>query len=216
MKLSKETIAIMKNFASINGNLMIKPGSVLSTLSAAKSVFANAKVTEKFDTEFGIYDLNEFLGAISLQDDPDIIFDEKFATIKGDGAFRFYSADPAVLTYPQKEIKMPTPYIEFDLSEKDLNLIIKHGGLIGSSDVSFLGDGETITVVVSDKKNSSSNTFTKDVGQTDKTFVANLQQTNMKFISDDYTVSISEKKIVQLVSERLEYFVSLEADSTFS
>jgi len=216
MKLSQETLSILKNFATINGNLMINPGSTLKTLSAAKSVFANANVTEVFDAEFGIYDLNEFLGALSIYEDPEITFYDKYLKIESGGSFKFFSADPTVLTFPTKDIKMPSPFVEFDLSSKDLALIQKTAGIIGASDVVFTGDGETVTVVVTDKKNSTSNTFSKELGKTDKKFESFLKQDNMKFLMDDYTVSISEKKIANLVSERVEYFVSLETDSTFN
>jgi len=194
---------------------MITPGNTLKTLSAAKSVFANATVTEEFPSEFGIYDLNEFLGALSIYDDPEITFGDKYLTISQGGSFRFFSADPTVLTFPTKDIKMPKPFVEFDLSEKDLALIQKTAGIIGAADVVFRGDGETITVVVTDKKNATSNTFSKELGKTDKKFEAFMKQENMKFLVEDYTVSLSDKRIAQLVNPRVEYFVSLETDSVF-
>ena len=66
MKLSKETLSVLKNFATINGNILIKSGDRLSTISAQKNVMASVSVKETFDRDFGIYDLNEFLGVYSL------------------------------------------------------------------------------------------------------------------------------------------------------
>lgn len=215
MKLSKETLSILKNFSTINGNLLITPGNTLKTLSGAKSVFASATVKEEFDTEFGIYDLNEFLGALSLYDDPEITFSNKYVKIEQGGSFKFWSADPSVLTYPQKDIKQPESYIEFDITENDLALIQKTVGIIGASDIKFEGRDGKLSFVVEDKKNSSSNNFSKEIGETDKVFSAYLKQDNMKFIVDDYTVSISDKKIAQFEGNKVNYFVSLEADSTF-
>ena len=69
MKLSKETVGLIKNFAGINSNLLLKSGNKLATISAQKNVMADAVVTETFP-DFGIYDLNEFLGALSLLESP--------------------------------------------------------------------------------------------------------------------------------------------------
>ena len=66
MKLSNGTINVLKNFSTINQNLVIKEGSDISTMSAMKNIVAKAKVEEAFTKEFAIYDLNEFLSALSL------------------------------------------------------------------------------------------------------------------------------------------------------
>ena len=60
MKLSEHTISVLKNFASINQNLVIKEGSELQTMSAMKNIVSKATVEENFPKEFAIYDLNEF------------------------------------------------------------------------------------------------------------------------------------------------------------
>ena len=66
MKLSNHTTSVLKNFATINQNLVIKQGSEMTTMSAMKNIIARATVEETFPQEIAIYDLNEFLGALSL------------------------------------------------------------------------------------------------------------------------------------------------------
>ena len=66
MKLSSNTTMVLKNFATINQNLVIKEGSELLTMSSMKNIVAKATVEENFPKEIAIYDLNEFLGALSL------------------------------------------------------------------------------------------------------------------------------------------------------
>ena len=66
MKLSDETIAVLKNFATINPNLVAKPGQKLTTIAESKTVMASADIVEDFPQEFGIYDLNEFLSVLSM------------------------------------------------------------------------------------------------------------------------------------------------------
>ena len=81
MKLSNETVTVLKNFSTINQNLVIKMGSEISTMSAMKNIVAKAKVKEDFPQEFAIYDLNEFLSAISLFSKPELEFENDFVMI---------------------------------------------------------------------------------------------------------------------------------------
>ncbi len=86
MKLSENTLEVLKNFASINQSILFTEGKELDTVSVQKNVLASATVTETFKSsngeDFAIYDLNEFLSTVSLFDDPDVNFGEQFATIK--------------------------------------------------------------------------------------------------------------------------------------
>jgi hypothetical protein len=217
MKLSKETVALFKNFAGINSNLLLKSGSKLATISGQKNVMADVTVTETFP-DFGIYDLNEFLGAMSLFDDPDLDFQDKYVSIRqGSSNIKFYAADASVLTAPQKAITFPDAEINFNLSSAMLNMISKTASVLRASDVAIVGDGSTITVVVGDKKNATGNSFSESVGTTDKTFKVNLKVENLKMLPGDYAVSISSKKISRFKSPAtdLVYYVAVEADSTF-
>lgn len=217
MKLSKETVALIKNFAGINSNLLLKSGSKLATISAQKNVMADATVSETFP-DFGIYDLNEFLGAMSLFDDPELDFQEKYVTIKqGGSSIKFFAADASVLTAPQKAITFPEAEINFTVNANMLNMIHKTASVLRAADVSIVGDGTKITAVVGDKKNATGNSFSEPVGDTDKTFKVNLKVENLKMLPGDYEVSISSKKISRFKSPSsdLVYYVAVEADSTF-
>lgn len=217
MKLSKETVAIFKNFAGINSNLLLKNGNKLATISAQKNVMADVTVTETFP-DFAIYDLNEFLGAMSLFEDPDLDFKDKFVSIKqGTSEIKFYAADPSVLTAPSKEITFPSADIEFRLTSHILNMMHKTASVLRAADVSIVGDGTSITAVVGDKKNASGNSFSEPVGTTDKKFRVNLKVENLKMLPGDYDISISSKKISRFKSPSsdLVYYVAVEADSVF-
>ena len=217
MKLSKETVALFKNFAGINSNLLLKQGNKLATISAQKNVMSDATVAETFP-DFAIYDLNEFLGAMSLFDDPELDFQNKYVSIKqGSMNIKFYAADPSVLTAPQKSITFPEAEINFNLNTAMLNMIHKTAGVLRAADVSIVGDGSAITVIVADKKNATGNSFSEPVGTTDKKFKVNLKVENLKMLPGDYEVSISSKKISRFKSPSsdLVYYVAVEADSTF-
>lgn len=217
MKLSKETVAVIKNFAGINSNLLLKAGNKVATISAQKNVMADTTVTEAFPSDFGIYDLNEFLGAMSLFEDPELEFSEKFVTIKQSGmSIKYFAAAPDVLVAPTKSITFPDAEINFNISASQLDMIRKTAGVLRSEDVSIVGDGSKITAVVGDKKNATANSFSEPVGTTDKTFKVNLKVENLKMIPGDYAVSISSKKISRFKGAGdLVYYVAVEADSTF-
>lgn len=216
MKLSKETVGLFKNFAGINSNLLLKSGNKLATISAQKNVMADATVTESFP-DFGIYDLNEFLGAMSLFEDPELDFSEKYVTIKqGNMSIKYFAADASVLTAPQKSITFPQAEIEFTMTAAMLNMVHRTASVLRASDLTIVGDGTTVTVVVGDKKNATGNSFSEPVGSTDKTFKVNLKVENLKMLPGDYTVSISSKKISRFKGAGdLVYYVAVEADSTF-
>ena len=216
MKLSKETVGLIKNFAGINSNLLLKSGNKLATISAQKNVMADAVVTETFP-DFGIYDLNEFLGAMSLFEDPELTFNEKWVTIEqGGNSIKYFAADASVLTAPQKAITFPDAEIEFPMSANMLSMIQRTASVLRASDVSIVGDGSTIAVVVGDKKNATVNSYNSAVGATEKKFKVNLKVENLKMIPGDYQVSISSKKISRFKGAGdLVYYVAVEADSTF-
>lgn len=216
MKLSKETVGLIKNFAGINSNLLLKSGNKLATISAQKNVMADAVVTETFP-DFGIYDLNEFLGAMSLFEDPELTFNDKWVTIEqGGNSIKYFAAESSVLTAPQKAITFPDPEIEFNMSANMLSMIQRTASVLRASDVSIVGDGSTMSVVVGDKKNATGNSYNSSVGATDKKFKVNLKVENLKMIPGDYAVSVSSKKISRFKGAGdLVYYVAVEADSTF-
>ena len=217
MKLSKETVALFKNFAGINSNLLLKAGNKLATISAQKNVMSDATVSETFP-DFAIYDLNEFLGAMSLFEDPELDFQEKYVSIsQGSMKIKFFAADASVLVAPQKAITFPEAEINFNITADKLQMIQKTASVLRAADVSVVGDGSTITIVVGDKKNATGNSFSEPVGTTDKSFKVNLKVENLKMLPGDYDVSISSKKIsrFQSTSTDLVYYVAVEADSSF-
>lgn len=220
MQLSKETLSKIKNFAEINQNLLIKSGSTLSTLSSAKTVMADAAVPETFNVAtngFGIYDLNEFLGIISLFDSPDLDFSDKYVTIsEGKTSIKYFAADPSVLTFPTKALTFPEPEITFNMTSNILQSIRKVAAVLKTSDVSIVGDGSEIKFQVGDKKNATANSYSSVIGQTDKEFVVNLKVDNLKLLPGDYSVAVSSKKISRFSNADLTYFVAIEADSIFT
>ena len=218
MKLSKETLSIIKNFGAINPNLTLKAGSELATISSGKNIIAKATVKESFPEDFGIYDVNEFLGAMSLFDDPELTFTDKFVTIKeNSNGIKYFAANQSVLTNVPSIKPFPEPDITFDLTSNNLSQILRVSSILRVTDFSVVGDGTNITVLVGDKNNPTGNTFESIIGSTDKTFKINFKVENLKMLPGDYEVSIGAKKISRFINKNvaLTYFIALELDSTF-
>jgi hypothetical protein len=216
MKLSKDTLGLLKNFAGINSNLVLRDNGKLSTISAQKNIMASAAVAEAFPAEFGIYDLNEFLGALSLFTDPDLTFSEKYVTImEGGNSIKYYAADKSVLSHPQKEITFPDSDIDFNLTSATLAMVIRTASVLRAADLSIVGQDGKVTMVVGDRKNATANTYDIEVGTTEATFNVAMKVENLKMLPADYAVSISSKKISRFKNGDTIYFVAIEADSTF-
>ena len=219
-KISKETLAILKNFAGINGNIVLKKGSALSTISPQRNVVAYTTVTESFPEDFYIYDLSQFLGVLSLFTDPDIDFTPAVATIKeGKNSIKYYAADKSVLLLPpDKAIKFPSTDVEFELSADQLVAIQKTSSVLSAPDLSIIGDGKNIILRVLDLKNSSTNNYEVEIGETSEEFVANITISNLKMTTQSYKVELSSKKISKWTALEgdMTVYVALDASSTFA
>lgn len=207
----------MKNFGTINGNLLLTPGMRLSTKSAKNTVVGKTNVTEEFPIEFGIYDINEFLGALSLFQHPELEFTDKYVTIKENAdEVRYYAAEKSVLSYLDKNIELPSTYVEFTLPATVLANIQKTAQILRGDILSIVGDGTTLYLEVG-KQKVESNSYRHNVGTTDKTFRVNVKVEYFKMIPGEYTVSISSAKLTRFKSTTsdLVYFIAVEKDSTF-
>ena len=221
MNLSTDTLAILKNFSEINDNILFKPGSKLNTISAMKNILAEATITEKFDTEFGIYSLSEFLRAVELFDKPAVkVNGANYAVIsdeKSKQTIKYFFADKSVIVTPQKGISMPDKTVAFTLKKDDFSKIQKAATTLNLPDIAIKGNGKVISFVATDKKNKSSNDYSLNIGETDKEFTAYFKSENFKMISDDYDVAISKAKVSHFInrSKPVQYWIALEPDSEF-
>ena len=223
MKLSDHTVDVLKNFATINQNLVIKQGSTLTTMSAMKNIVAKAEVEESFDKEVAIYDLNEFLASISLFTNPVLEFDEGFVTIKEENnpknSLKYFYSDPSVVTSPNKTITMPSKEVSFKLNGENLNKLKRAAGVIQAPDLVLEKKNTDVFLTVKDKKNDTANTFSIDVDTVadGSDFKFYFKVENLKLMDGDYEVDISSKNISHLASSNkdVEYWVALEPESSY-
>ena len=221
MKISDNTISILRNFSDINANILFKPGKTLNTVSTMKNIMAKADVEEQFETEFGVYDLPEFLRAIDSFQTPVLKFNGtanlKIQDEKSTLSARYAFADKSTLRYPSKQISMPDKTVTFSLKNSDYESVKKLYTNLSLPDIAFKGEKGKIKLVALDKKNSNSNESSVTVGETDLEFTAYIKAENMKIIPGDYDVALSKAKIAHFINKKVkvQYWIALEADSTF-
>ena len=220
MQLSSDTVAILKNFSDINQNILVKPGNTIQTISTLKNILAQANIKEKFESEFAIYDLPEFLRAYDLFDKSELKFNgAQNMVIKdanGRQSIKYYFADKSVVVAPTKTIAMPDKFVTFTLKKENFAKLMRGVTTLNLPDIAVKGDGKEISIVAVDKK-TPSNDYSIVVGESDKKFTAYFKTENFKMIPDDYDVAISKAKISHFINKGkpIQYWIAIEPDSEF-
>ncbi len=214
MKLSKETLSLLKNFAEINSNILIKPGNFINTMSVGRNIYAESSIQEDFETEIGIFDLNKFLGVISMFNDPELEFNDTYVDISnGKSTVRYYYTEPSILTVPPKKLKLPNTQITFDLNENDLNEILKVSRILQVNDLEIVGENGVLKIVVVDFKNDSSNNFTLVIEENyrGQDYKGRINVSDIKFLPGSYKVELSNTIISKFThtNSNLSYYIGI-------
>ena len=223
MELSENTLNVLKNYSGINPNMMIRSGNTIKTISEARTVLSTAVVDANFPKDFGIYDLNEFMGVLSLVDTPRLKFEDEYVVVNdstGRSKVKYFYSSEDTLTTPQKDITMPETNVKFVLTNDTLNRLKKAASTLGHSEISISGKDGVLSLSVVDSQNMTSNAFSIDIDgefDNDATFNFILSTNNLKILPGDYTVEISKKLISQFSHTSLDvkYWIALEKTSTF-
>ena len=221
MIISDDPLKVLQNFASVNPNLVLKPGQKVKTISEAKNIMASADIIEDFPVEFGVYDLNEFLSVHGLIENANVDFDDKSLTMSnGEQTIKYYYAETDILTQPTKDITMPDAEVGISLPESVLSQIKKAASVLGHMELSLKGENGVVTASVLDIKDATANTFDVVVDRDNNCkesfdFIVNIP--NLKLLDGDYFVSISSKLISnwQNTNYPVEYFIALERSSSY-
>ena len=227
MKLTEYTMQVLKNFSAINSNIVFRTGNEISTISEPRNILSTASVDVNFPSEFGIYDLNEFLGVLSLVDEPQIKFEEKFAVISdsvGRSKIKYFFTETEMLTSPNstmltKAAAMNDFEVNFTLDQDTLNKIKRATSALGHTSVSITPSNGAIALTVFDPENPTSNTFTIELAGKYESesfnFILNIQ--NLKILPGDYNVSLSSKLMSKFAhtEKKVSYWIALEKTSTY-
>jgi hypothetical protein len=224
MKLSNETLSVLKNFGTINQGIFFKQGKTLKTVSSHKNILAEVTIKEEIPADFGVYDLNNFLSVVSLhKDDPSFEFDEKHVVIvgnKGRSKIKYRFCEPTmIVTPPEKQFVMPSAEISFALSSEDFDWVLRAASVLSSPHIAIESDGEKVTIVTLDLQNDSAHTDALEIANgTGNKYKMIFKTENLtKVLPGAYDVSISSKGVSHFKNKNLplQYYISTEAGSKF-
>lgn len=217
MKISTNTVNVLKNFAKINPSILIQEGNTLKTMSPSKTIMAKATVDTDFPKRFAIYNLDRFISTASLFNDPNFDFGEKTVTIKeGDKKTDYVYADENTITKaPEKEINLPSVDVTVRLTNDHLKEVEKAAGVLGLPEIVVVGDGKNVYLQAADSKNPSGDVYSVKIGDTNKSFKAIFKSENIKIIPGDYDVTISSRGISNFKGKEAEYWIAVEQSSSF-
>jgi len=222
MELSENTLTVLKNFASINANIIMREGNVLKTVSEAKNLLASATILEDIPKTVGVYDLNEFLGVLGLVDTPRVEWQDTHAIVSdstGRSKIKYFFSDIDMLTSPSKDITMPSVDVKFVLDSDVLTKIKRAASALRLTELAITSNNGILTLSVVDSENATSNTFSIDVDgeYTEDNFNFILNISNLKMLPGDYEVEISSKLISHFtnVENKAQYWIALEKTSTY-
>jgi hypothetical protein len=225
MKLSENTIEILKNYATINMSLLFRPGSTIRTIAIQKNVFSKSEVVEDFPVEFGIFDLNQFLATVALFEDPDLAFGDRNVTISdNDSTTKYWYCDKSIITVPPKKNIDIGSRVSFKLTKIAYDKLRNAAGVLGLGDFVIRSNENEIVAEVFDRRNPTSNSYSLVVGEntTGATFEFHILVERLKMLSKDWIVDMDKKDsngdgwdVVKFSNKDLEYWIALEPSSTY-
>lgn len=217
MKIDTNTVNVLKNFAKINPSILIQEGNTLKTISTSKTIMAKANVPTNFGKRFAIYNLDRFISTLSLFNDPELDFSEKYVNISDANKNTHYTyADESTITKaPEKEISLPSVDVSFRLTHDNLKDVERAAAVLQLPEIVVSGDGSKVYLQAADTKNPSGDIYSIAIGETDKTFKAIFKSENIKIIQGDYDVSICARGISHFKGNEAEYWIAVESSSTF-
>lgn len=217
MKISTNTLNVLKNFAKINPTIAIKAGNVVKTISPSKTIMAKAEVDTEFPENFAIYSLDRFISTVSLFNDPELTFKGSSVEIRdGNKSTNYVYAEEATITKaPDKELNLPSIDANFTLDNESLRDVEKAAGVLGLPEIAVVGEAGKVYLRAVNSKNPSGDVYSVEIGEGNKEFTAIFKSENIKIIPDTYEVSISSRGISHFSGPQAEYWIAVEQNSTF-
>lgn len=225
VKLTEQTLSVLKNFATINSSILIRKGNQIKTISIGENAVAKYVSEEEFPQDFAIYDLTKFLLSVSLFKEPTLEFgNPNYVLITGEGrSLKYYFSDPDITlkSAPEKDIRFPETDLEFKLTHKDIKSFLDVHLIHGIDDLKFSSQENQIVLTACDKEDDTSNCYSQVVsGNSTGDLEVFMKVENIRLWSPDgndkitgyYTVKVSKKLITEWKHSSLDltYYIALE------
>ncbi len=216
MKLSENTLSVLKNFSSINSGIVLQKGNLQKTISPEKSILVEAEIEDALPEQFGIYDLNQFLGNVSTLKNPELTFSENSVLMDdGDITFNYYSCSPnLIVSPPDKELKLKQVDVSFNLTNANLTKLLRLASMNNLTHLSVVGKNGEIRLQTHEKANDTSNHASFKLNDyVGEDFTASFKVENIKLIPGDYDVEMQLGAFAKFVSKnnKIKYFIALES-----
>lgn len=217
MKFSNETLTVLKSFTSINKSILLAKGTVLKTITPEKTLIAIANIDQEIPSDACIYDLSRFLSILSLYNDPDVeFFDKYFIISEGKRRTKYVFADLSMIhTPPEKEITIPSADVEVSVTADTLSSVLKAAGVLQFSEIAFVGEGGKCYLKAIDSTNEGADDFGVEIGETADEFKIIIKTDNLKLMPIDYDVTLCSKGISEFKGEGVTYYVAIDSKSTY-
>jgi len=212
MKLSDNTLSVLKNFSDINNNILIRKGHRIRTVSQNKTVLGQANIDDEFPVDVGIYELKKLLNAIGLFSDPDIYFTDTYLTIRsGPSTMRYVYANPDVLHIASDNEVEIEPFDTVHISSDVIRAVDKARRTLNLEQVSIEGDGEKLWIKALDASGVTRDEFAIELGTSDRKFRAVIQSENLNLIQQAYDVEIDRRGVTHWKGDSIEYWITLNS-----
>ena len=225
MIINNETVETLKNFAEINQSLVIETGDVIKTVSEQTNVLAKAKLGQSFPQDFAIYDLNKFLGVLSLFAEPQFDFSEKSIKIQssvdannfvaGDSVAEYQFANMSLFENERKilakDINLPSEDAVFRLEEKYFISIMRAAAVMSLPEIAVVANEGKLKIQAIDAK-TSVDSYAVELGVSTSNFKMIFKIENLKLMRGSYDVKISNKGLgyFKNTDRDLEYWIATE------
>jgi uncharacterized membrane protein len=217
IRLSQDTIDILKNFATINNSLKFKAGSELRTINNTGSVAASAQIQEVIPQDFAIYELPKFLSVLNLPNmkDAELVFeDDKKVQIRSEkSVINYFFTEQTFVTHPDKVLNLPSVELNVELSDSVLDSFRRAASALGHTLMTLRVVDNNAFIIATTPNNDTSNDYSDDLGtvQADNAEY-NLKVQNVNLIPGDYQLEISAAGVTkfQHKTRDIVYFIGLE------
>ena len=218
MKFSNETLTVLKSFTAINKSILLSAGSVLKTITPEKTLIAIANIQQEIPSDACIYDLSRFLSILSLYNDPDVeFFDKYFIISEGKRRTKYVFADLSMIhTPPEKDITIPSADVEVSVTADTLSSVLKAAGVLQFSEIAFVGEGGKCYLKAIDSANENADDFGVEIGEAVDDFKIIIKTDNLKLMPIDYDVTLCSKGISEFKGEGVTYYVAIDSKSTYN
>lgn len=216
MKLTTNTIEILKNFSTINQSILFEKGDLLMTRNPASTVVGIAKLDQEIEQKFAIYDLPQLLSVLSLYKQPEIKFKDDYLLIGEDNRnVKYTYTQPNYINAANyeklKSQKLPFEVISsFTLTADQIQKTLKAAAILNLPNIQFVSSQGNLDMVACDVKNPTSHKVMDTVSSCDVSYSVNYQRENLNILVDDYTVSIYSAKMTKLESDRVIYYIAAD------